>query len=290
MRWAFAKYTGCGNDFILFDNRQGRFPLSTPGLIQRLCHRQWGIGADGVILLESSSLAHARMRIFNADGSEAEMCGNGVRCLVHWMGSLGFSSPSYTIETMLRTLKAWRMGDQVRIEMGSPSRLQWHVPLRFESACLFVHHLDTGVPHAVLFVEDVDAVELNRLGPFIRHHSLWHPHGANVSIGQQIDHTLFKVRTFERGVEGETLACGTGATAVALAAAYLHHLVGPLSMQTRSGDCLQISFKLAGQRFKDVTMTGPAICTFEGEIDLPENDEQTACFSVASNSIDSIQL
>ncbi len=266
MRWLFAKYAGCGNDFILFDNRRGDFPKS-PRLFQKLCHRQWGIGADGVILLELSTQAHARMRIFNADGSEAEMCGNGIRCLVHWMQSLGFSQTVYSIETMQRLLKAWVIGQDVRIEMGSPTHLQWNVPIDHESTSLRIHSLDTGVPHAILFVSDIEA-NLKQLGPFIRHHPYWSPKGTNFSVVKRLDEMTFAIRTFERGVEDETLACGTGATAAALAAAHQFKLQGPLKMQTRSGDCLNIHFSFQNGQFTDVTMTGPAAKIFQGEVNL----------------------
>ncbi len=266
MLWLFAKYAGCGNDFILFDNRRGDFPKS-PQLFQKLCHRQWGIGADGIILLESSSQAHARMRIFNADGSEAEMCGNGIRCLVHWMNSLGFSLPIYHIETMNHVLKAWVTDQNVRIEMGSPTHLQWNLSIDHESTYLQIHSLNTGVPHAVLFVSDIEA-NLKQLGPYIRHHPYWKPNGTNFSIVKQLDAMTFAIRTFERGVEDETLACGTGATAAALAAAHQFKLQAPLRMQTRSGDCLDIHFSLEDGQFTNVTMTGPATKIFQGEVDL----------------------
>lgn len=267
MLWLFDKYVGCGNDFILFDNRRGDFPQSPP-LFQKLCHRRWGVGADGVILLESSTQGHARMRIFNADGSEAEMCGNGMRCLVQWMESLGFSQPVYQIETMNRLLKAWKIGQNVCIEMGSPTHLQWNIPIHLESTCHLIHSLDTGVPHAILFVADIEEGNFEQLAPFIRHHPHWRPSGTNFSIVQQLDEQTFTIRTFERGVENETLACGTGATAAALAAAYQLKLKAPLKIKTRSGDSLEIDFLLQDDQFTAVTMTGPAVKTFQGEVNL----------------------
>src|SRR5690242_9341576 len=131
MRWSFAKYVGCGNDFILFDNRQRNFPFSQADVIQRLCHRQKGIGADGVILLENSHLADFRMRIFNSDGSEAEMCGNGLRCFVQWLASSGYQMPIYRIETQHRILQAVKEKNNVRIEMGSPTNIRWNISFAY---------------------------------------------------------------------------------------------------------------------------------------------------------------
>lgn len=268
MRWSFAKYVGCGNDFILFDNRQGTFPLSQPTIISRLCHRQKGIGADGVILLENSQQADFRMRIFNSDGSEAEMCGNGLRCLIHWLTLKGLPASTYRIETMHRILMAFRREAAICIEMGKPTHLQWNIPLSYHQQLFHAHHLNTGVPHTVLFIHDVDSINLVELGTYIRNHPFWLPKGTNVTVAQQIGAQRFKIRTFERGVEGETLACGTGAVAAALAAAHQHRLVSPLTIQTRSGEELTIGFLRHEKEFSNVTLTGPAQLTFQGEIDL----------------------
>lgn len=273
MRWSFAKYVACGNDFILFDNRQSLFPLSRSSLIPYLCHRQRGIGADGVLLLESSTLADFRMRIFNSDGSEAEMCGNGIRCFVKWLADIGFQGPVYRIETKERILTALQSDDMVSIEMGGPTDVQWDISLSYENQSLHVHHLNTGVPHTVLFVKDIDHFNLLELGSYLRDHPFWMPNGTNVTIAQQISPGEFKVRTYERGVEGETLSCGTGAAAAALAAAYQNRLLSPLTVRTRSGEELRVGFLEQRHRFTQVTLTGPASCTFRGEIDLPENEE-----------------
>ncbi len=268
MRWPFAKYVGSGNDFILFDNRQGVFPLTQSHLIQRLCHRQRGIGADGILLLELSIHADCRMRLLNRDGSEAEMCGNGLRCFIKWLSSLGFQRQMYHVEIMHRILKASQIGEEICIEMGQPHHIQWNIPLHFENQFLNVHHLNTGVPHTLLFMDQIDQINLSELGPYIRYHTLWQPQGTNVTLVQKIDSRQLKVRTYERGVEAETLACGTGATAAALAAAYHFHLTSPLVIQTRSGEELRIDFSLHPEYFSDVKLTGPAQCTFVGEIDF----------------------
>jgi len=268
MHWPFAKYVGCGNDFILFDNRQQQFPYDQADLIIQLCDRHQGIGADGIILLELSKVADCRLRIFNADGSEAEMCGNGARCFVKWLKTLGFSQSSFRIETMHRVLQAHLIEDQVQIKMGSPSAIQWNIPFSFEDESFQVHYLDTGVPHVLMFVEEIDDLDLNTLGPYVRYHSLWAPKGTNLTLVEQMSGSHLKIRTYERGVEGETLACGTGATAAALGMAHQRHLKGPLTVETRSGEHLVIDFNSHEETFSSVTMTGPARCVFQGRIEL----------------------
>jgi diaminopimelate epimerase len=269
MRWSFAKYVGCGNDFILFDNRHLEFPFYLPDLIPKLCHRQYGIGADGLIVLELSELADCRFRIFNADGSEAEMCGNGIRCFVKWLKMLGFCQSSFRIETMHQLLQATVQDDQVQIEMAIPSIMQWNIPFQWKEKQVQVHHVDIGVPHTLLFVEDVEALNLHEWGPYIRFHPLWMPKGTNFTAIELLHSKDLKIRTYERGVENETLACGTGATAAALAAAVYYLIEGPLTVQVRSGEELIIDFKRQGESFSDITMTGPAQAIFRGEIELP---------------------
>lgn len=266
MRWNFVKYAGCGNDFVFFDNRTNQFPWQQKQMIQRLCHRQFGIGADGVILLESSQHADLRMRIFNADGSEAEMCGNGLRCLIKFARDLGLKQEDYLIETMRRPLRASYRDDRIFVEMGSPLEVKWHLSL--SGSPHLIHFLNTGVPHAILFTDLLDAVDIHQLGPQIRYHEFFAPAGTNVNFVQPLsDHTL-AIRTYERGVEKETLACGTGATAAALAASYLKQLKSPIQVFTQSKESLEISFHLENETFTNVKMAGTAHYIFKGEIDL----------------------
>lgn len=264
----FSKYTGCGNDFILFDNRLGSFPIQQPGLVSRLCHRQQGIGADGVILLENSDTADFRMRIYNADGTEAEMCGNGIRCLMKFIHELGFKEPVCTIETMQRKLKLLMDEDQVSVEMGTPTDIRWDINLKIESESMTLQYLNTGVPHAILFVEELDAFDLAYWGPKIRHHPLFGFPGTNFNVATYPKNGRIAIRTYERGVEGETLACGTGATAAALAAAKLCKLKGPIKVVTRLNEILEIAFQQKNCLFSDVTMTGPSKRVYRGEVDI----------------------
>lgn len=268
MRLKFAKFVGCGNDFVLIDNRSGLFPFNLPNVFSKLCHRQFGIGADGVILLESSLNADCRMRIFNPDNSEAEMCGNGLRCFVKWIETIGYKKNSYLIDTMHRQINASIQGASVYAEMGLPKDVKWNIPIKFLDREVIGHYLNTGVPHVVIFVENVDEIDINTWGAAVRSHSFWGAQGTNVNFVQCISKHKIKIRTYERGVEAETLACGTGATASALAAVSLHQLSNPISVETRSKEILRIDFIRQEDAFSHVSMSGPAQSTYCGEVDL----------------------
>lgn len=261
----FVKYSGCGNDFILVDNRTSTIshPLAQ-SFVKRLCHRQLGIGADGLILLENSSSADFRMRIFNADGSEAEMCGNGIRCLTRFIADIGLACHPLVIETLHSPIGVYLQGDQVKVSMPSPRDFKNHVSIKHQGADLILHHLDTGVPHVVIFVDDIETSPLLPLASSLRHHPYFHPRNTNVNLAQISSPNRVHVRTFERGVEQETLACGTGAVAVALTSAQIHGWMGPVAIHTRSEDILEIGFCQKDGLFSEVTMTGPAFKTFCG--------------------------
>lgn len=262
MNYPFSKYSGCGNDFILFDNRSDNFPPITTSLIISLCHRQNGIGADGVIFLETSLKCDFKMRIFNSDGSEAEMCGNGIRCLARFIEDCGVMGNQFTIETMLRKLSVYLEDDDVSVEMGQPKEMLWNLSLDSYS----VHHLDTGVPHAVIFCDDSSKIDVETEGSKIRNHPQFAPRGANANFAHIDSADLIHVRTFERGVEGETLACGTGATATALAAAKIYNIASPIRLKVRSEEILKVSFVEDSGDFSHVLLTGPAKKIFTGTI------------------------
>lgn len=263
MKYPFSKYSGCGNDFILFDNRDLTFPIFKE-IFQQLCHRQKGIGGDGVILLENSTKAHYKMRIFNSDGSEAEMCGNGIRCLLKFIQHCDILSNQLKIETMSKILTVSVEGDDIAVEMGNPCNIQWDIEL----SPWIVHYLDTGVPHAIIFTDNVDPIDVNEWGPKLRYHDRFAPYGVNVNFVSVDETKTVHVRTYERGVEQETLACGTGATASALAAARMYKLQSPIKVKVRSGDILVIDFKRHDENFSDVRLIGPAEPTFSGTIEL----------------------
>lgn len=258
----FEKYSGCGNDFLILDNRENGFPWDNKGLIQTLCHRRKGIGADGIILRENSTIADAKMRIFNLDGSEAEMCGNGLRCFVKWL-----NSPSIKVEVFGKVFSAFQIEERVAFEMENPSDLRWNIPFVFENQELILHHLNTGVPHTLLFVNNIESIPIEKIGSSIRY--AWKPEGTNVTFVEQMDVQKYKVRTYERGVEGETPACGTGAMAAALGASTLYHAKSPITIETHSKEHLIVHFNLNSKgQYSSVSLNGPAKFLFRGEIDL----------------------
>lgn len=268
MGTSFSKYEGCGNDFILIDNRTRRFASDNKNKIFTLCHRINGIGADGLILLENSPTADFRMRIFNSDGSEAEMCGNGIRCLARFIEELGFNRSEYTIETLAGLTHVIIEKEFVSVRMPLPKDLKWEKSLELKERGVFsFHFLNTGVPHAILLVEDLSQEKWMQMAPEIRHHPLFSPAGTNVNF-VQVKEGQALIRTFERGVEGETLACGTGATAAALAINYLYQLPSPITILPKSEKPLKIFFKEENGTFSDVRLAGPAQKIFCGEIIL----------------------
>ena len=266
----FSKYEGCGNDFLIFDNRENGFVVSKDQ-ITYLCNRKMGIGADGVILLENSSQADFRMRIFNADGSEAEMCGNGIRCLFKFIQELGYSEESYLIETMEKDLRVSAQDGEVSVEMANPYDIRWNQHLLVGDTSYLVHSMNTGVPHAVIFSDCLQELDVNQLAPPIRCHASFQPKGSNVNFASIQTNGIVKVRTFERGVEAETLACGTGATATAIIAARLYGLEQPIKVQTASDKILKVQFVEDNQQIHQVTLAGPANFIFRGEITLEQN-------------------
>lgn len=243
----FGKYQGAGNDFILIDDRA---PFFNPHLVTQLCHRKFGIGADGVILLQTDQSADFRMRIFNSDGSEAGSCGNGLRCLMKFIVDLGLPKKNYQIATGDRIVEAGFVGDKISVQMGLALNLK-----KLDIEGFEVHSLDTGVPHAVVFSPHAD---LKILGPLLRYHSAFHPAGTNVNIANLQSDGSIRVRTYERGVEGETLACGTGAAAVGVIASQEYHLPNPIRICFAGGE---IDIHVDGL---NVTMIGDAIKVFDG--------------------------
>ncbi|MDB4353899.1 diaminopimelate epimerase [Akkermansiaceae bacterium] len=270
MKLNFTKMNGAGNDFVVIDNLDLAWSLTTEQ-IELLCDRHRGVGADGLLAVEPAEKgADVKFRYYNADGGEAEMCGNGARCFGRYVARiLGESKNDLTFETIAGTLRAELIGDEVRIEMSDPIDLEMNSPVEIDSLGTPVHNLNTGVPHAVAFVENVESTDIVKNGAAIRYHEHYQPSGTNANFTQILSPQHLLVRTYERGVEGETLACGTGITACAL----IHHLLtgapSPIKVTVRGGDDISIGFDtLADQKFAKVTMTGPADFVFEGEIDV----------------------
>jgi len=264
----FTKMDGAGNDFILIDNRVGDIDLDR-SQIARLCDRHRGIGADGILLLESpSDHADFRMRYFNADGGEAEMCGNGARCFARFAQKMAGGESKISFETPAGVISAELAGDLVTLQMTEPADLRLSVPLSVGSQKRMVHFINSGVPHVVVPVAQLGDVDVSREGSAIRHHEAFLPKGANVNFIEKRGPDKIAVRTYERGVEDETLACGTGVVASALVFAITENAKGPITVIARGGDELCVGFEKIGERFGKVTLTGPAEFVFEGTIEI----------------------
>ena len=270
MKFSFTKMNGAGNDFVVCDNRDRAIPFE-PATIARLCDRHRGVGADGLLAVEPAGAgagADFRMRYYNSDGGEAEMCGNGARCFARFAARLLPSVPeALSFETMAGIIRASFAGELVTVAMSDPHDLRASQSIEAGGSTCTVQFLNTGVPHAVVFVEDVEAVDVALVGAALRWHPAFAPKGTNANFAQVLAPGRLVLRTYERGVEAETLACGTGVCATAL----LHHLAAgapsPVSVKVRGGDTLQVAFqRSADGGFHNVALSGPADFVFEGTI------------------------
>src|ERR1051326_4581340 len=263
----FTKMNGAGNDFILFDNRIGNIDFDRNQIAQ-LCDRHRGIGADGILLLEKpANGADFRMRYFNADGGEAEMCGNGARCFARFANKVGGEKEKISFETPAGVISAELKGELVTLRMTDPSDLRLNVDLSGAAENKTVNFINSGVPHVVIAISKIQDVDVRRKGAAIRYHKMFSPNGTNVNFIEKRGPNKIAIRTYERGVEDETLACGTGIVASALIFAAIEHCEGPVAVLARGGDELQVSFEKTQDQFRNVTLTGPAEFVFEGTID-----------------------
>ncbi len=269
MIFSFTKMNGSGNDFIVGDNRDRKIRFST-AQIAGLCDRHRGIGADGLMLLVpcASGKADWAWEFFNSDGGAADMCGNGARCFARFVQKMTGRNTDFTFEAGAGIIRASYQGERVKVGLTTPRDLRLDDSISIGNRENKIHSLNTGVPHAVLFVEDADKAMVQSLGSEIRHHAHFAPKGTNANFVQLIGEGGIRVRTFERGVEGETLACGTGVTASALIASRVHHLRSPVKVQVQGGDQLEVSFEEKGGEFTNVHLTGPAEFVFEGRIEV----------------------
>jgi diaminopimelate epimerase len=264
----FTKMNGAGNDFILFDNRIGNIDLGRNRIVQ-LCDRHRGIGADGILLLEkATNQADFRMRYFNADGGEAEMCGNGARCFARYAKKIIGQAETISFETPAGVISAEVKGDSVTLRMTEPTDLRLNVALPMDTKNKTIHFINSGVPHVVIPVATIADVDVRDEGAAIRYHKMFSPNGTNVNFMEKLEPDKIVIRTYERGVEDETLACGTGIVASALVFAASENCKSPVTVRARGGDELHVSFERAGDKFRNVMLTGPAEFVFEGTIEI----------------------
>lgn len=259
MALSFYKYQGTGNDFVMVDNRKLLFPTEDEALVKHLCDRRMGVGADGLILLQDHPEYDFQMVYYNADGRVGSMCGNGARCTVRFAKQLG------VIEDVAHFLAA--DGEH----QASVERELIHLKMNEVTSVEKIgndYYLNTGSPHYVRFVDDVQELDVYKEGRVVRFNERFNEVGTNVNFVQRISDDEIFVRTYERGVEDETLSCGTGVTACALVAS-LEGLQKPIKVKTLGGD-LEVSFSPNGEAFDDIYLIGPAKLVFTGSVTLSE--------------------
>ncbi len=252
-----------GNDFVMIDNRDGKVYDRFPDLldfVSKVCRFHHSVGADGVILIENSSQHDFRWRFFNADGSEAEMCGNGGRCAARFAFMNGIAGEKMSFETIAGVIKAEVYGQKVKLQLTKPEGLKLDYPLGLDDKEFFASSVNTGVPHAVLLVVDVDQVAVDQLGRMIRFHAAFGDKGTNVNFVQVLDKNNVKIRTYERGVEGETYACGTGAVASGVILTEKSLVTSPVNIHTKGGEILKIYIN------DEVYLEGGAKFIYKGQL------------------------
>ena len=265
----FTKMAGAGNDFIVIEARKG---LDLTKLAVAACDRTNGIGADGLLILDNSKRADYRMRIINADSSEAEMCGNGARCMAAYI--VRHHPPKnklFSMETIAGIILGEAQGEVARVRLSPPKDYRARVPLTISGRKITVSYMDTGVPHAIVYVDDLAKINVAKIGSVIRYHARFKPRGTNVNFVEQTNKDLIRVRTYERGVEDETKACGTGSVASAIIT-YLkanpsvtNERKAHMRVQTAGGEILEVTFDLTDNNISNVWLKGSAKFIAKGE-------------------------
>ena len=267
MKIPFWKMHGAGNDFILADDRAGQFPTADKNWLVRISDRRRGIGSEGIILIQPSSKATFRMRFFNPDGGEVDMCGNGARCVARLAHEIGAAPVRMSIETEAGILRAEVIGDQVRLFMTDPKDWRLDKALQLDGQSIRYSFVNSGVPHVVVEVPDVSKVDVQHMGSAIRYHSAFAPGGTNANFITVTGPDTLQIRTYERGVEGETLACGTGIVASGLIAGISGRVKPPVRITTAGGDILEVSYSMLAGAPHEVTLLGPAAHVFQGTLE-----------------------
>ena len=264
-RVPFYKMEASGNDFVIIDNRKGE--IRDPKAFGRtVCAWHRGIGADGVLFIEPSDQHDFFLRIVNADGSEAEACGNGYRCVGRFAHEVLGLKPKMTFDTLAGPVTAEMKKKSVKVQMVQPQDLREGISLTVQNRTFETASINTGVPHVVIWTKDLANVQVKEWGRAIRFHEKFQPKGTNVNFVQLAQDGLLQVRTYERGVEDETLACGTGSVAAAVTAWTQKKASSPVYVETRSGEHLIIHIESSGSSLKKVFLEGSAQFVFEGKI------------------------
>jgi len=258
VQFDFFKYQGTGNDFIMIDNRRNELPKNDTKLVAKLCDRKFGIGADGLILLENDEMSDFKMVYYNSDGNQGSMCGNGGRCIVAFAKSLEVIENDANFSASDGLHHAEIDGDLVSLRMGDVKEIREKPDYFF---------LNTGSPHHVQLVSGLDDFDVYSEGKRLRY-GLYGEKGSNINFVEQKSDDLFAIRTYERGVENETLSCGTGVTAVALAMHHSGELKGNEAKIKAMGGNLKVRFETNGGTYRNIVLIGPAEQVFKGKIEL----------------------
>ncbi len=268
----FVKIVASGNDFIVVQNLLSKITTAELKILaRRICDRKFGIGSDGLLVIEKSRKADLKMRIFNPDGSEPRMCGNGIRCIGFWLKEMEGrriwqQRKVVDIETKAGIVTLRIDKELVKVKMPQPLGIRLNLPIKVAKRNIKINFINTGVPHVVILCEGIDRFDVVGLGREIRFHTLFRPEGTNVNFVQIIDDSNIKLRTYERGVEDETLACGTGAVASAVIFALhdMQHSDYNINIHTRGGEILKVNLCIANARLKDVWLEGTARIVYRG--------------------------
>ncbi len=273
----FAKFVASGNDFVILNNIDKKInPKRYPIIAQKLCRRKFSVGADGLLIIEPSSNPYYafKMVYYNSDGSKASMCGNGARCISYYAYELELCEDEVSFETDAGVVKCQiKRTNTVKLKLPEPKDTKLDFVINVNNKEITANFVNTGVPHTVIFVEDIEKVDVNLLGKEIRYHKLFMPEGTNVNFVKVLDKHNLIVRTYERGVENETLSCGTGVTASAVISAIKGFVVSPVSCLTQSNEKLIIKFKKNYPEdiispVSDLFLEGKVYHVFDGEIEI----------------------
>lgn len=263
----FSKMSGSGNDFIIIDNRRRNLDgIDLSKFITAVCRRKISVGADGLILIEPSDKADFRWRFYNSDGSRAEMCGNGARCAARFAYVNGIAGQNLTFETDAGIVSGRINADRTKVKMPDPRDLRLDYAIELADGPLTVSSINTGVPHVVIMSDDIEKVDVFGVGREIRRHEAFAPAGTNVNFICQQGPGKLAIRTYERGVEDETLACGTGSIASALISAIKLGWTSPINLVTRSQESLTIHFAQNSGIFNDVYLEGDARIIYTAQL------------------------
>jgi len=265
----FMKLSGAGNDFVIVNNMRQIIDSTDTDFVNfvtKVCQRRMSVGADGVLLVEKADEVDFRMRYFNADGGEVETCGNGARCISKFAYLNGIASEQMQFLTNAGIYESEVVGENVKVRMSDPTDVRFNIPLQLEDGMHTVGFANSGVPHVVFFIDDLEGTDVFNIGRQTRYHNDFKPAGTNANFIRIQSPERLDIRTYERGVEDETLACGTGSIASAVVSATLGKVTSPVSVKTASGVILKIHFDMEGSEARNVYLEGDARIIYTGEL------------------------